>query len=192
MGLIKESHSPRPMSGFSLVEVITVLAVLAVLAALIHPVFASAKRAAQSSASIQNLRQLHLAFRLYQDEWEGGGEGLSALGLPPPDLLVPELKVLLYTKPLWTSPCGYHKDGAGRPPNGPGLVFPQFFMQSQWLKAYERRGEAVVYLADHHCNPSDAILNSPFVSFKVNVIRLSGQAFSLTAKGDIQDAIERS
>jgi prepilin-type N-terminal cleavage/methylation domain-containing protein len=51
--------------GFTLIELLVVIAIIAILAALLFPVFARAKAAAKTSATISNLRQLGAAFALY-------------------------------------------------------------------------------------------------------------------------------
>ena len=68
----KRRSSVRPLSvGFTLTELLVVIGILALLTAILLPVFASARRKAQQSACVSNLRQLHMAFSLYAQENDG-------------------------------------------------------------------------------------------------------------------------
>lgn len=169
--------------AFTLIEVMTTLGILAVLAAILAPVIATAKKSAKYSASLQNLRQLHIAFALYREEWEGQGNGPSSLGLPPIEMLLPKIQVLEETKTLWVSPCDYHGDAGGSTLTGRGIPIPFYTSEDRWMGYFTRVGEAAVYLADQSCNDQDVIIGSPLYPYRVNAIRLNGQAQVLWAKG---------
>ena len=56
-----------PKNGFTLVALLVIIAVIAILAAMLLPALASAKRKAQRINCVNNLKQLGLAYRI----WEG-------------------------------------------------------------------------------------------------------------------------
>jgi prepilin-type N-terminal cleavage/methylation domain-containing protein len=64
---IKAKNAARPW-GFTLIELLTVVAIIAVLATLLSSALSTAKRKARQSVSIGNLRQIALAFNMYQDD----------------------------------------------------------------------------------------------------------------------------
>ncbi len=51
--------------GFTLIELLVVIAIIAILAAILFPVFAQARKSAQTITCLSNLRNLSLAFQLY-------------------------------------------------------------------------------------------------------------------------------
>lgn len=74
----------RNRPGLSLPEVVIVMAILVMLAAVCFPVFAGARKAAQETLCVSNLRQLYVAITLYRQEQ--GGDGVYGtpveMGLP--------------------------------------------------------------------------------------------------------------
>lgn len=54
--------------GFTLIELLTVIAIIGVLAGILIPVVGMVRAKAQASASVSNLRQIHLAMSLFADE----------------------------------------------------------------------------------------------------------------------------
>jgi len=56
-----------------LIELLVVIAIIAILAALLLPALAAAKQRAQRAVCLSNLKQLDLAYRMYQDAFNGAG-----------------------------------------------------------------------------------------------------------------------
>ncbi|MCE5314065.1 MAG: prepilin-type N-terminal cleavage/methylation domain-containing protein [Armatimonadota bacterium] len=56
--------------GFTLIELLVVIAIIAILAAILFPVFAKAKRSAQTANCQSNLNQIGKAFKMYLSDWE--------------------------------------------------------------------------------------------------------------------------
>ncbi len=54
--------------GLTLVELLVVLAVIGVLLGILLPTLSQARRAAETTTCISNLRQLHMALRMYEDD----------------------------------------------------------------------------------------------------------------------------
>ncbi len=57
-------------TGFTLIELLVVIAIIAILAAILFPVFVGAKRAAQKSVCVANMKQLGVAWALYNADYE--------------------------------------------------------------------------------------------------------------------------
>ena len=58
----------RTGAGFTLIELLTVIAIIGVLAAVLVPVIGTVRAKGRASASVSNLRQIHLALTLFADE----------------------------------------------------------------------------------------------------------------------------
>lgn len=60
-----KNQNPR---AFTLIELLVVIAIIAILAAILFPVFAQAKEAAKKTTSSSNLRQIGLAWTMYNQD----------------------------------------------------------------------------------------------------------------------------
>ena len=69
-----------PKRGFTLIELLVVIAIIAILAAILFPVFVSAKKNAQQTKCLNNLRELGKAFALYLDAWDGRFGSIGWIG----------------------------------------------------------------------------------------------------------------
>jgi len=56
--------------AFTLIELLVVIAIIAILAAILFPVFAQAKAAAKTTASISNMKQVNLGLLMYSNDYD--------------------------------------------------------------------------------------------------------------------------
>lgn len=91
---MKTNITPSPQriarsspEGFTLIELLVVLAIIAMLAAMLLPALGRAKRRAQNTVCLNQLRQLGIATRLYADENENR---LPSAELLPSDPMNPQ------------------------------------------------------------------------------------------------------
>ncbi|BBO22653.1 MAG: hypothetical protein AMXMBFR19_12850 [Chthonomonadaceae bacterium] len=172
--------------AFSLVEVLVCLAIAAVLVAILVPVFSAAKKASHESVCASNLKQLHLAVALYQEQYggQGGFGNLFEMGLPLPPLR----KSLRYATELGR--C----DGPGSPVRSP-TGFAYFYIPSppnamsgfvKWADYVAAEGENAVLIMDlnHNQMPATSLILAEGLTKKGMAVLLSGQLVKKNKKGN--------
>lgn len=60
----------KDRKGFTLIELLVVIAIIAILAAILFPVFARARRAAQRTSCLNNIKQIGTAITMYESDWD--------------------------------------------------------------------------------------------------------------------------
>jgi len=58
--------------AFTLIELLVVIAIIAILAAILFPVFAQAKAAAKKTAAMSNAKQIGIAMKMYNGDYDDG------------------------------------------------------------------------------------------------------------------------
>ena len=69
---LRSSKSSPCGQAFTLVELLVVLALISMLAGLLFPVIARSRRRAREAVCISNMRQIGMAFHMYQQDYDGG------------------------------------------------------------------------------------------------------------------------
>ena len=77
---IMKLQPKKALKAFTLIELLVVIAIIAILAAMLLPALAAAKRKAQKINCTNNLKQVSLAFRL----WEGDNGDQYPMAVPQP------------------------------------------------------------------------------------------------------------
>src|SRR5215510_219942 len=75
---VRQHASP----AFTLIELLVVIAVIAILASLLLPALSNAKEAAKVIKCLNNVKQIGIAFKLYQDDNNTKFPPLGTSGVP--------------------------------------------------------------------------------------------------------------
>lgn len=157
---------------------VVVVAIIMLLAAILTPVFKTARRSAQITSSIGNLKQQHLALKLYQQEWNGEGVygEWHEMGYPP--VFADWVRPLKVPIAVWDTPCQHHPDW------GESLVDYELRlpMDVSITRAFE---EQIVTFTDINCNDAGVRLGNSFEQRRGVGILLSGTIVNRFKTGDM-------
>lgn len=158
--------------GFTLIEILVCISIIVLLSAILNPVFKSSLAAAKETHSKGNLRQQHLALKLYQAEWGGDGvhgtaddmaypleDAPTISGMWPTTLNVPET--------IWKSACCCH-------PDYPYMVIQYLLLRPKTRDEGQVYGDNMVTFIDQHCNSPQTKLRNIHEPRKALGILLSG------------------
>src|SRR6056297_1773437 len=67
---VQMSRHNRFTTGFTLIELLVVIAIIAILAAILFPVFARAREKARQTSCLSNLKQIGLAEKMYESDYD--------------------------------------------------------------------------------------------------------------------------
>jgi hypothetical protein len=137
---------------------------------------------AKESQTASNLRQHHLALKMYQIDWHGDGSygSAQAMAYPPVGYYWFESWANRLNIPngLWSSPCGLH-------PSQGQLVMHYHFR----ILVTEDEGNAfkdnLLTFADVNCNPSNISYHNAIEQRRGIGILLSGQSINHRKHGNM-------
>lgn len=169
--------------AFTLMEVLVVIAILTVLAALIYPVGARAKRQAQRTGAMANLKQHYYALAMYRTDY--GGDGVygkaSEMGLPVPKSVYGDPSFFLdgLGERSFLSTCPTHPDvpGDSRPHGRNFDYYPSNDPSNSWARLTFEHVDATVLLGDFNCNDRSTKLGSMKAQKFGIGVNLAGSAF---------------
>lgn len=161
--------------GFTLVEVITCIAIICVLTAILLPVVRSVRHQTNIENSLSNLRQFHIALKLYQTEADGDGRygTPDEMGMPP--MAYVTLNRFGTPVSMWGSPCGQNFQWMEKPI----VIQYDFYPRSgnpRWLpdEAVKYRENFLTFF-DMNCTDEHEPLTNPLLPHRGLGVLLSGQ-----------------
>lgn len=120
-----------------MIELLVVIAIIAILAAVLFPVFARARETAKRSACLGQIKQIGMAMRLYQDDWNGALPGvkfLPVVGDPagPWQYCAWVRMIIPYAKSrnIFSCPAAFKPQLAGDPPIKMALSYNEYIYRA--------------------------------------------------------------
>lgn len=167
--------------AITLVEILTVVGILIILAALIYPLGRSAVLKAREAQTVSNLRQLHMAVMIYQ---ENEGFAGTTEGLMPREEFI-----LLAVKEWGMWPPG---PLSGTPIYGQYYYYPTretdpgnpIQIADEWKKTLEICGDEAIMIADFTFSDQLPDWGDPYQESYGIGIRINGAIDRLRSRGD--------
>jgi prepilin-type N-terminal cleavage/methylation domain-containing protein len=149
--------------AFTLIELLVVIAIIAILAAILFPVFAQAKLAAKATAGLSNIRQLSLAFTMYENDADDvlplAAYATDASFVIWHDIIDPYVK----NKGIWLCP-----GSAVQPTDANGMPTSQFGYSVQYLTTlqmdFANANNHTAVAASLIANPTETVLLTSAIS----------------------------
>jgi len=112
--------------AFTLIELLVVIAIIAILAAILFPVFAQAKAAAKTTATLSNQKQIGLGFQLYSGDYDDQTVLHETPAGGPPMFLLQRLYPYIKNKDI------FHDATTGQPDLGARPTTPESPPNEYW------------------------------------------------------------
>ena len=189
------SPSNRNRRGLTLMELMVVIAILAVLAAIALPAYQAARARANVARSVNNLKQIHLALRLYAETH--GQNSPFGLGLPDRglstllDLNMIPLELMRTGGTPWAGEPGHlFATYVWFPPDYITVRQDEFAsrVMRDWQEHVERTGGNPVIAIDPSHNPLSG-LHDPFYPKLVIVLWADGSVQTTRRRGALFSVI---
>jgi type II secretory pathway pseudopilin PulG len=162
-------------SAFTIIEIISVFAILGVLAALLFPVYSGSRQQAKVTAAMENLRQNHVQFTLYQNDWDNPSDVM---------LMLPEYGSAIFGKTVNDSPCRPYPGDGVTPPFEAEYVRGFIVEFDRLPQLYDYYGDNLILVVDLLCNDRRIdVLNPSETKFGIGV-SLNGTTVRKRDKGE--------
>lgn len=152
---------------------------------MVMPVLTATLEAAKQSATMTRMRQLHIAFKLYQFDYDGDGlyGSPTAMGLPNavPEFYGGALFSVYPNRGMWQSPCGRHPDVPTI--NTDYSYFVSGASEDRWIEHSTKMQESSILLVDENCNSSGQSLFAEYFQKRLVGITLGGTARARLVRG---------
>lgn len=123
---------PNTKQAFTLIELLVVIAIIAILAAILFPVFAQAKSAAKTTASLSNVKQLGLGLQMYSADYEDHIVPEYGTNYQSTDTWVGRIDPYVKSRSVFWDPTKGERQGD----NFPDPFYPGYVYKWQWAINY--------------------------------------------------------
>lgn len=118
--------------AFTLIELLVVIAIIAILAAILFPVFAQAKSAAKTTASLSNVKQLGLGLQMYSSDYDDSIVPEYGTNYQSTDTWVGRIDPYVKSRSVFWDPTKGERQGD----NFPDPFYPGYVYKWQWAINY--------------------------------------------------------